>query len=86
MIQLRAHLESQFQPGMTWENWGRKKGARCWEIDHKIPCIKFDLTIRSQQLKCFHFSNLQPLWSVDNLRKNTKISPDINTATTTATN
>lgn len=76
MIQLRAHLEAQFKPGMTWENYGRIKGVRCWEIDHKIPCIKFDLTIREQQLKCFHFSNLQPLWSVDNLRKNTKISPE----------
>lgn len=65
--ELRVHLESQFTTGMTWENQGK------WHIDHKIPCSSFDLTKESEQLKCFHFSNLQPLWAIDNLQKGDKI-------------
>jgi hypothetical protein len=60
---LLAHLEALFQPGMTWENHGQ------WHIDHKQPCTSFDLTLPEQQRACFHYSNLQPLWAVDNLRK-----------------
>ena len=63
--ELRAHLESQFQPGMSWENWG----ASGWHVDHKKPCAKFDLTKPEEQRECFHWYNLQPLWAVDNLRK-----------------
>lgn len=61
--ELRTHLESQFTEGMTWENYGE------WHIDHIKPCAKFDLTDPVQQRECFHFTNLQPLWAVDNLRK-----------------
>lgn len=62
---LLKHLEAQFQPEMTWENHG-KYG---WHIDHKIPLSKFDLTDREQFLKACHFTNLQPLWAIDNLKK-----------------
>lgn len=62
---LCAHLESLFQPGMTWENYGR----RGWHIDHVLPCAAFDLTKPEEQRKCFHWSNLQPLWASDNCRK-----------------
>lgn len=61
--QLRAHLQSLWLPGMCWENYGQ------WHIDHKRPIASFDLTHAAQQYACFHFSNLQPLWSVDNYRK-----------------
>lgn len=30
------------------------------------PCNSFDLTKPEDQLKCFHFTNLQPLWAKDN--------------------
>lgn len=63
VAELRAHLERQFSAGMTWENWGK------WHIDHKRPCASFDLTDPAQQRQCFHFSNLQPLWAADNIRK-----------------
>lgn len=61
---LKKHLESKFCVGMTWENYGK------WHIDHIRPCGSFNLTKESEQRICFHFSNLQPLWAMDNLKKN----------------
>jgi hypothetical protein len=63
------HIENKFLPGMTWENHSR----RGWHIDHIIPCASFDLSDPEQQKKCFHYTNLQPLWAEDNLRKSDKI-------------
>ncbi len=65
----RAWLESKFQDGMNWRNIG-KFG---WHIDHVIPCSSFDLADEKQQRKCFHYTNLQPLWWRDNLSKGNKI-------------
>jgi len=63
------HLESQFTPRMTREN----HGSFGWHVDHKIPCAAFDLKCPVQQLACFHYSNLQPLWWKDNIKKGAKI-------------
>jgi len=63
---LQQHLESQFTDGMSWENKGE------WHIDHIKPCAAFDLTDVEEQKKCFHFTNLQPLWALDNIRKGAK--------------
>lgn len=71
--QLKRHLESQWSPGMSWENWGY--GDLCWHIDHKKACATFDLRSPTQQKQCFHFSNLQPLWQKDNLAKGIKCQP-----------
>jgi len=60
---LRQHLEAQFTEGMTWDNHGE------WHIDHIKPCAAFDLTCERQQLECFNYTNLQPLWASDNLTK-----------------
>jgi len=60
---LKQHLERQFLKGMTWKNYGK------WHIDHIKPCTAFDLHDPIQQRECFHWTNLQPLWSVDNIRK-----------------
>jgi hypothetical protein len=65
--QLREHIQSRFKPGMHWNNFGE------WEIDHIIPCKHFNLVEESEQLKCFHYSNLQPLWAEENRRKSAKI-------------
>lgn len=64
--ELVAHLERQFTDGMTWENYGK------WHVDHRKPCAKFNLLDPLEQQKCFHFSNLQPLWSTDNWKKKDK--------------
>lgn len=61
---LIIYLESRFEPGMTLDNYGR-----VWHVDHIMPCAVFDLTEPSHQRTCFHFSNLQPLFAEDNLRK-----------------
>lgn len=63
---LLEHLESQFQEGMTWDNYGE------WHVDHIKPCALFDFTKEEEQKECFHYTNLQPLWAEDNLRKSDK--------------
>jgi hypothetical protein len=65
----RKYLESRFQPGMDWSNWDRKG----WHIDHVRPLASFDLTDPEQLKKACHFTNLQPLWAVDNLRKSDNV-------------
>jgi hypothetical protein len=67
--ELKLYIESKFENGMTWEN----HGVFGWHIDHIIPCASFDLTDIEQQKKCFHYSNLQPLWWYDNLKKSDKV-------------
>jgi len=64
--ELIKYLESKFQLGMTWEN----HSSTGWHIDHIIPLCEFDLTDREQFLKAAHYTNLQPLWAEDNLKKN----------------
>ena len=63
---LKHWLSYQFAPGMTWDNYGE------WHIDHVRPCASFDLTDPEQQKQCFHWTNLQPLWAEDNLKKSHK--------------
>lgn len=67
---VRAHIESQFIDGMNWENWGRGwHGAQEWHLDHIRPLSSFDLTDPDQLAAACHYTNLQPLWSKDNLKK-----------------
>ena len=69
--ELREHLEKQFNNGMTWDNQGD------WHIDHIRPCASFDLSKEEERHKCFHFTNLQPLWAFDNLSKGAKYCQEI---------
>ncbi len=69
-----AHLESQFKEGMTWKNHGRyHPKIKRWHIDHIIPCDYYDFLNPDHQRKCFHYTNLQPLWAIENLKKSSKI-------------
>lgn len=65
--QLQNYLTSKFQFGMTWENYGE------WHVDHIKPCSSFDFTKKADQQKCFHYTNLQPLWKLDNIKKGDKL-------------
>lgn len=67
--ELKTHLESKFQSGMTWDNWSREG----WHIDHIKPLASFDLTDKEQLLIACHYTNLQPLWAKDNIAKGNKI-------------
>ncbi len=62
---IKEHIEKQFKDNMTWGNYGE------WHIDHKMPLA---LAKDTQELVVFcHYSNLQPLWSTENISKGSKI-------------
>lgn len=63
---LKKYLEDKFTEGMSWEIISEI------EVDHIKPCAKFSLTDPEEQKKCFHYTNLQPLWALDNTRKGAK--------------
>ena len=63
--ELKIHLEKQFVEGMSWENRGE------WNIDHIIPLAS--AKTEDELLKLFHYTNLQPLWKIDNIKKRDKI-------------
>ena len=63
------HLQSLFKEGMTLENNGQC--VECWHIDHKIPLA----SAKNEEdiIKLCHYTNLQPMWSRENISKNSKI-------------
>jgi hypothetical protein len=65
----KGYLEAQFKVGMTWDN----HGVNGWHIDHIYPCSAFDLSKPEEQMKCFHYSNMQPLWANENILKGDKV-------------
>lgn len=67
--ELKKHLESQFRLGMSWDNWG--SGNDKWHIDHIRPLISASNEEELRLLSCY--SNLQPLWAIDNIKKGDKI-------------
>ena len=67
--QLVAHLQSQFEPWMNWDNCGSE-----WHVDHIKPCAAFDLSVESERMACFHYTNLRPLRAIDNWSKNSRFN------------
>ena len=65
--ELKKHLESKFEDGMSWDNYGT------WHVDHIIGCANFDLSDHKQQQICFHYTNLQPMWGEHNRQKGSRL-------------
>ncbi len=63
--ELKVHLEKRFTLGMTWKNWSLKG----WHIDHIKPLCTFNLSDRAQFLQACHYTNLQPMWAIENWKK-----------------
>lgn len=62
-LELKAHLERQFRPGMTWDNMGD------WHIDHIIPLASFDA---DDIAAAWSITNLRPLWASENVKKHAR--------------
>lgn len=63
--ELKIHLEQKFIYGMSWDNQGE------WHIDHIIPLSSAET--EEELYKLCHFTNLQPMWALDNIKKGSKI-------------
>lgn len=70
--ELLNHIESQFIEGMSWNNYG----LRGWHVDHIKP-ISLAKTEEELYELC-HYTNLQPLWAIDNLKKSNKYDSKTN--------
>lgn len=70
--ELKTHLESKFQPGMSWDNYGRDG----WHLDHKTPDSWFSYSSAEDEgfKQSWSLDNLQPLWEKDNCRKSNRYS------------
>jgi hypothetical protein len=68
IVQLRSHLERQFQEGMSWNNYGQ------WHVDHIIPVSSFSFSDAEDDdfKRCWSLANLRPLWASENMRKGKK--------------
>jgi hypothetical protein len=64
---LKSYIETRFQDGMTWANYGS-----IWHIDHITPMASFDLSQKADQLKACHYKNLQPMFALENMSKGCK--------------
>jgi len=62
---LKIFLEQKFVEGMTWENQGK------WHIDHIIPLSS--AKTEEELYNLCHYTNLQPMWAIENIKKGSKI-------------
>ena len=71
-VDLVKYIEGLWEPGMTWDNYGRNKG--CWQIDHIVELSKVDLSTVAAQLRSNHYTNLRPIWQQENLARNANVT------------
>jgi len=69
------YIESKWEDGMSWDNYG--KGPKNWSLDHITPLSYFNLEDREQFLIANHFTNLQPMWHSENLRKGASLNYEV---------
>jgi hypothetical protein len=67
--EFQEFFKAKFTRGMTWQRFLTGE----IHLDHIVPCASFDLTQSSEQKRCFHYTNMQPLWAADNMAKGAKI-------------
>jgi len=67
------YIESKFEKGMAWENYGNPNGDHtdCWHLDHIIPLSKFKGKYPN------HYTNIQPMWGLENISKNAQIDESL---------
>jgi len=66
---LKTYLESRFEIGMSWQNYGTS-----WHIDHIIPCAFWEQRNALQSVLCWHYLNLNPLWAFSNKSKKDNVN------------
>ncbi len=66
VLEFKQYLESKFQSGMAWNNYGK------WHIDHIKPLASFNLDNPEEFKKAVNYLNLQPLWAEQNLKKSSR--------------
>jgi hypothetical protein len=71
VLKFRAHLESLFVEGMSWENRAE------WHVDHIVPVCRFNHLEEREIMACWHYTNLRPLWAHLNLKKSGKVGTGI---------
>jgi hypothetical protein len=69
--EIKIHIEKQFKEGMNWDN----HGLYGWHIDHKIPLSS--AKTEKELIQLCHYTNLQPLWAEENLKKNNKMPHEL---------
>lgn len=67
--ELRLQLEQQFEPGMSWANYGT------WHVDHVRPLVDFDLRDPARLATACHHTNLRPLWGTENMSLGGQLRP-----------
>lgn len=68
--QLVSHIETQFEDGMSWDNYSWKT----WHIDHIKPIATFK---DPQDPACWHYTNLRPRWAQENIAAGARLRWDL---------
>jgi hypothetical protein len=68
--EFKIYFSAKFTEGMAWDNHGSGKGK--WNIGHVLPCNQFDLAKIEDRQRCFYYTNLEPQWWEDNIKRTTK--------------
>jgi hypothetical protein len=67
--EFKLYIESKFKDGMNSNNYG----IGGWTVDHILPYSRFDINNDDDLSILLHYSNIQPLWMLENINKGNKI-------------